>query len=65
MSDLIIPLGWWIIPVAITASTMAWAMWPREGERYGGLGAGVAGMFRLGIAFNGSMIVWLFWSVLA
>lgn len=57
-----ITLGWWLLPLAITAIAFAWAtaVCPKGGS----LGDAIAAAFVFGPALIGSLVAWLIWAVL-
>lgn len=66
---MMITLGWWIIPLAITAAALAWALPMRSSEKgdgsmFGTIHYAVAASFRTLIAMIISLGAWLIWSLL-
>ena len=62
-----ITIGPWIIPLAATAGSLAWAIPLREDERnQGGMFGGLAALpavFRTGVAVIFSLTCWLTWAL--
>ena len=68
--NLVIILGWWLLPLAITITAFAWALWDREDERstggmFDGMGAAIILAIRVPVAACASLFAWLIWSLLA
>lgn len=70
MTDLsfTVTIGWWIVPLAITATSLPWALWPRESERSRGGDYSFPDIFspmlRLIPAITLSLSSWLVWSLM-
>lgn len=61
-------LGWWIVPLAITVGSLAWAIPMRQSERpdgsmFSGLGYAIGGTLRVAGAIIVSLVAWLVWSL--
>lgn len=62
-----LPLGAWIIPLAITLGLFIWAMIPRTTDRRSGdwdFTFWIPAAFRLVGAIIGSLVAWLIWSLM-
>ena len=70
MTDLsfTVTIGAWAIPLAITAVSLPWAVWPRDSERASGGNYGFPDIFsptlRLIPAITLSLSSWLIWSLM-
>lgn len=65
-----ITIGWWLLPVAVTVGSFAWAIPMRQDERptgqmFDGMGYALGKALRCSAAAIVSLVVWLMWALLA
>lgn len=60
---MVIHLGWWLLPMAITCAAFI-ASWAATEPNQRGMMAGLDGLFFGGLALIVSLIAWLVWAVL-
>jgi hypothetical protein len=65
--QIMIPVGWWILPLAVTIAAFVWWNWLHKDDRrsggYGDIGQGLAQLASLGAALIVSLIAWLIWAL--
>lgn len=65
-----VALGWWLLPLALTVLSLAWAIPMRAdelptGSMFDGLGYVIGGALRVSAAIILSLIAWLIWALFA
>ena len=59
-------VGWWAVPLAITALSVGWAFAvPARPMRGDYSFPDIMPLFRLGAAIIGSLVAWLIWAIIA
>lgn len=66
MSELVIPIGWWILPLAVTVVSFGVATAKADNGPtgdYGRIGQGIGNAMLQGVALIVSLAVWLVWAI--
>lgn len=66
MSELVIPIGWWIAPLAVTVVSFGVATAKQDNSPtgdYGRIGQGIGNAMIHGVALIASLVAWLVWAV--
>jgi len=64
-----ITIGWWLLPLLITAASFAWAVVESKADAkqgdglFGGFTVVLAVMFRMPVAAAVSLLAWLIWAL--
>lgn len=63
-----IPLGWWLLPAAITVAAIIWQWWVHKDDRpsgdYGQIGDAMGHLVTGMVAVIVSLLAWLAWALL-
>lgn len=64
--DIVIPIGWWVVPLAVTVAAFSIAI-AKSDDRptgdYGRIGQGIGNAMLQGVALIVSLVAWLVWAI--
>lgn len=66
MSQIVIPIGWWVLPLAVTALSFGIATAKADTKPtgdYGRIGQGIGNAMLQGVALIVSLLAWLVWAI--